>query len=87
LLHVSHPFHEVAVVGGNAKSEIKHLNEAHLPNTLIVGSESESELPLFANRFEVGKTLIYVCINNTCKLPVAQSRQAIDIINNTYEKR
>lgn len=87
LMHVSHPYHEVAVVGKNSKSVIKSLNEIHLPNTLIVGSESESELPLFNNRFEAGKTWIYVCINNTCKLPVSLPKQAIDIINTTYEKK
>ncbi|HSI74504.1 MAG TPA: thioredoxin domain-containing protein [Lunatimonas sp.] len=87
LMHISHPFHEVAVVGENSKALVKSLNKVHLSNTLIVGSETENELPLFKNRFEKGKTLIYVCINNTCKLPVALPEQAIDIIKAAYEKK
>lgn len=87
LMHISHPYHEVAVVGENSKAIIKSLNEVYLPNTLIVGSATENELPLFNNRFETGKTLIYVCINNTCKLPVTLPNQAIDIIHTTYEKK
>lgn len=87
LMHISHPFHEVAVVGDNSKALVKSLNKVHLSNTLIVGSESENELPLFRNRFEKGKTLIYVCINNTCKLPVTDPEQAIAIIKTTYEKK
>lgn len=87
LMYISHPYHEVAVVGENSKSLVKSLNEVHLSNTLIVGSESENELPLFKNRFEKGKTLIYVCINNTCKLPVTLPEQAIEIIKAAYEKK
>nr|MBI1230507.1 DUF255 domain-containing protein [Cytophagales bacterium] len=87
LMHLAHPFHEVAVVGENAKAVVNSLNKAHLPNTLIVGSETESELPLFSNRFESGKTLIYVCINNTCKLPVTSPEKAIELINISYDKQ
>jgi len=87
LMHISHPYHEVAVVGENSKDLIKSLQEVHLPNTLIVGSETENELPLFNNRFETGKTLIYVCTNNTCKLPVAVPKQAIDKIYTSYEEK
>jgi uncharacterized protein YyaL (SSP411 family) len=87
LMHLSHPYHEVAVVGENSKAVIKSLSEVHLPNALIVGSETENELPLFANRHVTGKTLIYVCINNTCKLPVSVPKQAIDIILSSYEEK
>ncbi|WP_162417178.1 thioredoxin domain-containing protein [Cyclobacterium roseum] len=87
LMHLTHPYMEVAVVGSNSKNLIKRLNQTHLPNTLIVGTAQESELPLFNNRLVSGKTLVYVCKNNTCKLPVALPEQAIDIIYTSYEEK
>lgn len=86
LMHISHPFMEVAVVGENSKTLIERLNKIHLPNTLIVGTAEESNLPLFNNRLVSGKTLIYVCKNNTCKLPVALPEQAIDLIHTSYDE-
>ncbi len=87
LMHISHPYMEVAVVGENSKALIQRLNKIHLPNTLIVGAAEESNLPLFTNRLVSDKTLIYVCKNNTCKLPVALPEQAIDLINTSYEEQ
>ncbi|WP_161993998.1 thioredoxin domain-containing protein [Cyclobacterium xiamenense] len=87
LMHMAFPYMEVAVVGENSKDLIKELSQTHLPNTLIVGAAQENELPLFANRLVSGKTLIYVCKNNTCKLPVVTPEQAIDIIYTSYEER
>ncbi len=86
LMHISLPYMEVAVVGENSKTLIQQLHEKHLPNTLIVGSEKENGLPLFNNRFYAGKTMIYVCRNNTCKLPVALPEEAIDLIHTSYEE-
>ncbi|MEX2564676.1 MAG: thioredoxin domain-containing protein, partial [Cyclobacteriaceae bacterium] len=69
LMQTTHTFYEIAVVGENAGPMMSTLNSAHLPNTLIVGSKSESNLPLFKDRFLTGKSYIYVCQNNSCKLP------------------
>ena len=82
LLHNTYPYFEIAVVGKNAASLVKTLNEKSLPNSLIVGSVSESELPLFEDRYVEEGTYIYVCQNTTCKLPVETVDAAIDQMNN-----
>ncbi len=70
MLNYTNPYYEVVVVGKDAKQKIKELNKTYLPNILISYSDKESNLPLLENRFTENETYIYVCINNTCRLPV-----------------
>jgi uncharacterized protein YyaL (SSP411 family) len=48
-----------------------------LPNILISASNKDSELPLLEFKYIDGKTLIYVCVNGTCKLPLADISEAV----------
>ncbi|MDU8886616.1 thioredoxin domain-containing protein [Yeosuana sp. MJ-SS3] len=80
MLNYSNPFYEVAIVGNEVNEKISELNEIYLPNILIAGSKKESNMPLLANRFFKDKTLIYVCVNNSCKLPVSDVEKAIDLL-------
>lgn len=82
LLKVSHPFYEIAVVGEEAQLKIVDLQNNHIPNTLIVGSPQESELPLFEDRFVAGETYIYVCQDRVCKLPVTTVEAALGQLKN-----
>ncbi|CAN5383773.1 thioredoxin domain-containing protein [soil metagenome] len=82
LLQMTHRYYEISVVGENAQKLVQELYKNHLPNTLIVGSIEASDLPLFEERFVEGGTYIYVCQNNSCKLPVTSSSQAIQQIKN-----
>lgn len=81
-LNEIYPYYEIAVVGDNAPILIKELQQQHLPNTLIAGSSEESELPLFQSRFVTGETYIYVCRDNSCKLPVTSIEEALDQLHN-----
>ncbi|NNC51213.1 MAG: thioredoxin domain-containing protein [Flaviramulus sp.] len=80
MLNYSNPYYEVAVVGENAKQKIADLNKTYIPNKLIAGSTSENSLPLLENRFNPNNTLIYVCVNKACKLPVSEVNDAIKLI-------
>jgi len=77
LLHTTYPYYEVAVVGDNALPLVKQLHQKALANTLVVGSLSESGLPLFKNRYQANETYIFVCRNTTCKLPVRTVEEAL----------
>ena len=77
-MHSVYPYYEIAVVGTNADHLIKEINTHHLPNTIVVGSTTESDLPLFENRFVPEETFVYVCQNSTCKLPVTSIEQALE---------
>ena len=73
-------FYEVVVVGKDASKKIAELNARYLPNILIAGSTSESKKPLLNYRYIDGETLIYVCVNNSCKLPVSDISEALNFI-------
>ena len=77
LLNYQSEFYEVVVIGEKAKKKIKKLNQYYLPNTLLAGSIKKSDLFLCQNRFVNNETFIYVCIDNTCKLPVSETKKAI----------
>jgi uncharacterized protein YyaL (SSP411 family) len=74
------PFREVAIAGEKAKELFTKMNEAYLPNTLFVYGNESSDLPLLKGRFVNDKTLIYVCENNACKLPVESIPEAMEIL-------
>jgi len=85
MLNYSNPFYEVAIVGTDAKQKIAELNRTYIPNKLIAGSISENNMPLLENRYNPNNTLVYVCVNKACKLPVSEVSEAIKFLkNNIY---
>ncbi|WP_363299080.1 thioredoxin domain-containing protein [Altibacter sp.] len=75
-------FFEVVVVGNAASEKINEINQYYIPNKLIAGSEKDSQSYLLEGRYVSGETYIYVCVNNTCKLPVTDTKKAIESIKN-----
>jgi len=77
MMFFTNPFYEVAIVGKNAEQKRKELNKFYFPNKLIAGSETPSSLNLLKNRFVESKTMLYVCAEKICKLPVSEVKDAI----------
>ena len=77
-LQMLYPFFEIAVVGAAAKETSPEIQKEYLPNALVVQSPTDSDLPLFKGRFADGETYIYVCRDNTCKLPVQTTEAALE---------
>ncbi len=82
LLNTAYPYYEIAVVGKNAEPLLKDLHQNYVPNTLLVGSTSDNDLPLFEDRYFEDGTFIYVCKNTTCKLPVETVEKALEQLRN-----
>ena len=80
---VSSSFFEVAIVGKNAQEKMNEINQYYLPNKLIAASRTASALALLKHRFQSEKTLIYVCVDGGCKLPVSSSEEAISQMKKT----
>jgi uncharacterized protein YyaL (SSP411 family) len=74
------PFYEVAIVGNDATSTALELYQNYQPNSLLLGSTDESDLPLLKNKMVKGQTTIYVCQNKSCQLPTTEIKQAIDLM-------
>ena len=77
-------YYEIVVVGKDANSKIKELNTSYLPNALVAGSSKESTNPLLKYRYIDNETLIYVCVNNSCKLPFSEVSEALKLLNNEF---
>jgi uncharacterized protein YyaL (SSP411 family) len=73
----SHGTNEIAIMGKDALKQNQDLQKNYLPHSVFMGSESEENLPLLQNKYSEGATLIYVCTNRTCKLPVQETSLAL----------
>lgn len=80
-LNYTKPFYEVAISGSEAIHKLKKLNKTYVPNIIVAGATKDDTLPLLINKYTGTTTLIYVCVNGTCKMPVEQIDQALQIIN------
>lgn len=78
MMHSLYPLREVVIAGQNANLFRQELQAEYLPNVLFAGSRNtESILSLLEGRYVDGKTLIYVCENKACLLPVQNSKEAL----------
>jgi uncharacterized protein YyaL (SSP411 family) len=56
------------------------LQENYQPNSLILGSDKESDLSLLKNKMIAGQTTIYICQNKSCQLPTTDVKQAFELM-------
>jgi uncharacterized protein YyaL (SSP411 family) len=77
-LNYSNPYYEVAISGNKAMEKIKELHSYYLPNILIAGATTDSDLPIMKNRYNINDTYIYVCVDGSCKLPVRDTEKAME---------
>ncbi len=79
LYHIQ-PIFEIAVVGKDWKDKLRELQKEYLPNALFTGGADEGSIPLLENKLVKNKTIIYVCKNKNCQLPVEEANLAIEQI-------
>ncbi len=82
LRFVRPPF-EIAIMGKDAQNLRSQMAKSYLPNTIFMGSDNESELPLLKEKYNPDRSLIYVCQNKVCKFPVETVEKALEQID-TY---
>ena len=71
------PF-EIVVIGPEASTFAAKLNKEYLANSIVLGDVApNNEIPLLKNKFVDGQTLIYVCENKVCQLPVDNVEDAL----------
>jgi hypothetical protein len=80
MLNLTGNHFEVAIVGENAISLLNELQKNYLPHVIFCAGISENNLPLLKSRFVSGKTLIYICQNYSCQLPVETVEEAVALI-------
>ncbi len=83
LLNFVYPIPEIAVVGNDYKDKGVHLQQAFIPDYVIMGSEdgNTTNYPLLENKKGEQKAYIYVCQNYSCQQPVKEVDKALQQIN------
>jgi hypothetical protein len=80
MLSQIYPAIEIAVVGKNWKEKLSSLQKNYLPNTIYSGGENGGTLSLLENKLVEEATMIYVCKNKSCHLPVENVTDALNQI-------
>jgi uncharacterized protein YyaL (SSP411 family) len=81
MLELLHGLDEIAIAGKEFKNHRNEFGEHFFPFAAFAGSDKKSALPLLENREPKGaETLIYVCKNRACRLPVNNVSAALEEI-------
>lgn len=72
-----YPATEIAIVGKDWKEKLVQFQKNYLPSAIYSGGEIEGTLPLLENKLAEGRTMIYVCKNKSCNLPVENVAHAL----------
>jgi uncharacterized protein YyaL (SSP411 family) len=73
---ITEPY-EIAIAGHEANILRKEFSTYYLPSCIWSGTIDKSSLPLLKDKVKSGETLIYVCKNKTCGLPVKTVSEAM----------
>lgn len=76
--YLANSTYELVIMGDLAMDEKQKIESLFLPNVLIAGSLTESDLPLLKNRYVSNQTTFYLCKNRTCKIPVTSVEELLD---------
>jgi len=74
------PPYEVAIVGNDFNDLRNDLMQNYLPNAILLGGKNEGTLELLKDKLQEGVTMIYVCQNKVCKLPVTEVAKALPLM-------
>lgn len=80
LLFETTSFYEVVVVGEDSQKIVLELKSKYRPNAMIIGTNSPDDMELFVGRWKKDDTLIYVCQNKICQLPVKTVSEALSLM-------
>lgn len=78
--YLVYPYFEVAVVGDGFELFRKEISQSYLPNISVLGGSKNVSMELLNNKYVNGKTIIYVCEDKVCQLPVEKVTAAIEQI-------
>lgn len=82
MLFMVHPLREIAIIGKKSKVIAKAISNHYLPNRVIMATDTENQTyPLLEGKTVGNETLIFVCQNYACQLPLRSVDEMMRIIN------
>ena len=76
--------YEITIIGNNWKDKLTKFQQQYLPGVIFTGGEKEVKFAQSESKLVKGKTMIYVCKNKTCGLPVEEIYDALEQIKNKH---
>ncbi|MEM7161156.1 MAG: thioredoxin domain-containing protein [Bacteroidota bacterium] len=72
------PYYEICIAGNAAETIMTEFSNEYVPNRLFLADQNgKSKLPLLEFKYAEGETMIFVCVNKACQLPVAEVEEAM----------
>lgn len=81
MIRMANSFYTVVITGLEYREKAISMQKSFRPNVFFCASKGESRLPVFESRYVEGKTMIYVCSGNMCKLPTESIDEANAFLN------
>ncbi|MCI5082777.1 MAG: thioredoxin domain-containing protein [Saprospiraceae bacterium] len=79
-LTLSYTPYEVAIVGPEFEARRAKMQARYLPDVIFLGGATEGSLALLKDKMVEGETIIYVCQNKVCRLPVSAVNDAYSLL-------
>lgn len=79
-LWLKKPPYEIGITGKELLSKHSIMIRNYMPQALWYGTTQKEYLPVLKDKYQRGSTMIYVCQNNVCLLPVSEVEEALKMI-------
>ncbi len=79
LLWMQYGFYQIICTGEEAEKNVAAIGSFYHPSAIIINKGGRLELPLIAEK-STEKNLIYICVNQTCGLPVSDIPAALELL-------
>jgi len=76
-MYLVYPYYEVGIVGSECFGKRDLLGKDYFPNIVLFGSQESGTLDVLKDRYVNRKTLIYVCEEGACQIPVEEVESEI----------
>ena len=80
LMRMVYPSYITAITGDEAMEKRKAFLKRFLPHVSFAGSKESSTVPVLKGRHKSHQTLIHVCREHECLLPVDESKKALELL-------
>ena len=73
--------YEIIIVGKNNTTELHKVLHCYIPNKIIQSTNEDLDMNLLREKYVFEKTLLYLCLNSTCKQPYEEVSSFLRDIN------
>lgn len=80
-MEITFPFFEIVIAGKAALQFREDLGKKYEPFSLVMGTTHTATLPMVVEKLSSEKTLIHVCVEKTCRMPVNSVAEALKMLS------